>query len=135
MDAYHAPATTAEAATENANARARAGARSRLIRWGIVLAAAIAVLLVPVPHGITPASWRLLAIFVATIVGSIARPAPGGAVVLLGVSAIALSGALPVEEALKGYADPIVWLVLVAFCISCGMVKTGLGRRIAFLFI
>ena len=65
MDAYHAPATTAEAATENANARARAGARSRLIRWGIVLAAAIAVLLVPVPHGITPASWRLLAIFVA----------------------------------------------------------------------
>jgi DASS family divalent anion:Na+ symporter len=133
MDESYVP--TIEQITEHAPTRSRADARSRLIRWGIVVASALAVLLVPVPHGITPAAWRLLAIFVATIVGSIARPAPGGAIVLLGVSAIALSGALPVEEALKGYADPIVWLVLVAFFISCGMVKTGLGRRIALLFI
>jgi len=55
--------------------------------------------------------------------------------VLLGVTALALTGALPVGEALRGYADPIVWLVLAAFMISRGMIKTGLGRRIAFLFI
>src|SRR4030095_7127992 len=79
--------------------------------------------------------WRLLAIFVATIIGSILRPVPSGAIVLLGVTAIALVGALPVDQALKGYADPIVWLVLAAFFISRGMIKTGLGRRIALLFI
>ncbi len=106
-----------------------------LLRWGIVLAAGLIVLLAPIPAGITPNSWRLFAIFVATITGSIVRPLPAGAIVLLGVAAMAFSGVLPVEEALAGYSDPIVWLVLAAFFMSRGMVKTGLGRRIAFLFI
>jgi DASS family divalent anion:Na+ symporter len=109
--------------------------KSRLIRWAIVLLAGLAVLLVPVPTGITNQSWHLLAIFVATIVGSIVRPVPGGAMVLLGVAALALTGTMPVEGALRGYGDPIVWLVLAAFFMSRGMIKTGLGRRIAFLFI
>src|SRR4029078_4158787 len=42
---------------------------------------------------------------------------------------------MTINEALTGYADPVVWLVLAAFFISRGMIKTGLGRRIAFLFI
>jgi DASS family divalent anion:Na+ symporter len=92
-------------------------------------------MIIPVPDGITPASWRLLAIFAATITGSIVRPLPGGAMVLLGVTALPLFKVLKIEEALTGYADPVVWLVLAAFFISRGMIKTGLGRRIAFLFI
>jgi divalent anion:Na+ symporter, DASS family len=113
----------------------RIPSRGKLIRWAIVLLVAMAVLLVPVPDGIAPKSWRLLAIFAATITGSIVRPVPGGAMVLLGISAVALTGVLSVDEALAGYADPIVWLVLAAFFMSRGMIKTGLGRRIAFLFI
>jgi DASS family divalent anion:Na+ symporter len=109
--------------------------RSRVIRWAIVLGVAGAVMLVPVPAGITPQSWRLLAIFAATITGSIVRPLPGGAMVLLGVAALPLFKVLRIEDALTGYADPVVWLVLAAFFISRGMIKTGLGRRIAFLFI
>ncbi len=118
---------------ESAETHSKIG--SQLVRWGIVLLAGLSVLLIPTPEGITPNSWRLLAIFVATITGSIVRPVPGGAVVLMGVSAIALTGFLPVRDALSGYADPIVWLVLAAFFMSRGMIKTGLGRRIAFLFI
>jgi divalent anion:Na+ symporter, DASS family len=38
-------------------------------------------------------------------------------------------------RALAGYGDPIVWLPLAAFFMSRGMLKTGLGRRIAFLLI
>ena len=108
---------------------------SRLLRWGIVLFVAAAILLIPVPTGITPQSWRLLAIFAATITGSIVRPIPGAAVVLLGVTALPVFRVLTINEALTGYADPVVWLVLAAFFISRGMIKTGLGRRIAFLFI
>lgn len=111
------------------------GFRSRLLRWGIVLFVAAGILLIPVPSGITPQSWRLLAIFAATITGSIVRPIPGAAVVLLGVTALPVFGVLTINEALAGYADPVVWLVLAAFFISRGMIKTGLGRRIAFLFI
>src|SRR5215218_3032706 len=109
--------------------------RSRLLRWGIVLLVAVGILLIPVPTGITPQSWRLLAIFAATIMGSIVRPIPGAAVVLLGVTALPVFKVLTINEVLTGYADPVVWLVLAAFFISRGMIKTGLGRRIAFLFI
>lgn len=104
-------------------------------RWLIVCISTLAILLVPVPTGITPESWHLLAIFTGTIVGSIVRPVPAGAVVFLGVAAIAVTGTMAPREALAGYADPLVWLVLCAFFMSRGVLKTGLGRRIAFLFI
>ena len=107
----------------------------RVLKWALVLGSALLILLLPVPAGITPQSWRLLAIFVATIAGCIVRPIPGGAIVLLGVTAIMLSGALTPAEALRGYSDPIVWMVLAAFFISRGLIKTGLGRRIALLFV
>lgn len=128
--------------------------RSLALRWAITIFAGVAIYLSPVPEGITPQSWRLLAIFAATIVGSIVRPVPGGAMVLLGIAALMLTKAMPVSEALAkvttdpkaletlrlksalaGYADPVVWLVLAAFFMSRGMIKTGLGRRIALLFI
>ena len=109
--------------------------RDLLIRWGIVLAVVAGILTAPLPDGITERSWRLLAIFIGTIVGSIVRPVPAGAMVFLGVAAVALTGTLTPAQALGGYADPIVWLVLCAFMISRAIVKTGLGRRIALRFI
>jgi DASS family divalent anion:Na+ symporter len=55
--------------------------------------------------------------------------------VLLGVVATAVFGAVRIEKALSGYADKYVWLVLAAFFISRAMIKTGLGHRIALLFV
>lgn len=126
-----------DTARDDARAAAPAGGRqsSQLLRWAVVVAVALGIAFTPPPAGVTPQSWRLLAIFAGTIVGSIVRPLPGGAVVLLGVTALALTGTLSPADALRGYADPIVWLVLAAFFISRGMVKTNLGRRIALLFV
>src|SRR5919199_1377593 len=104
--------SVAEASQAEAEAVERAQRRATFIKWGIVLLSGLALTLTPAPSGITPQSWRLLAIFVATIIGSILRPVPSGAVVLIGVATVAFTGALPVEQALRGYADPIVWLVL-----------------------
>src|SRR5262245_25880990 len=98
-----------------------------LLRWTAVLMTGLCVAVVPPPAGITSQAWRLLAIFFATIAGSIFQPIPGAAMVLLGVSATAFTGALPISEALAGYGNPIVWMVLAAFFISRGMVNTGLG--------
>src|SRR4051812_25564842 len=106
-----------------------------LLRWLIVLLTGVLIAVIPPPDGVTRQAWILLAIFVATIVGSIVQPMTGSAVVLLGVIATALFGALPIEKALTGYADKYVWLVLAAFFISRAMIKTGLGQRIALLFI
>jgi len=104
-------------------------------RWLLTLGAGAAVLALGPPDGITQNAWQLFAIFIATIIGSIVRPAPAGAVVLFGVCAIAVTGTMTPAEALKGYSDPLVWLVLSAFMISRGVMKTGLGERIAYLFI
>ncbi len=132
-------------------------AGSQFVKWAIVIGSGLAVAVITPPDGIKPESWRLLAIFVATIIGSIVRPLSGSAMVLLGLTALAVTKSMPLSEAalktlsnptdlkavetlrlksiLGGYADPVVWLVLAAFFMSRGMLKTGLGRRIALLFI
>src|SRR6185295_5521724 len=104
-------------------------------RWATVIGVGLVIAVMPRPTGIPVSAWNLLAIFVATVVGLTLQPIPGGAMVLLGVSASVLLGVQPVAKALAGYGDPIVWLVLAAFFMSRGMIKTGLGRRIAFLLI
>jgi divalent anion:Na+ symporter, DASS family len=108
---------------------------SAFVRWLVVLAVPAVVLIIPAPPGVATNGWRLFAIFSATIVAMILQPLPIGAVVLLGVSAVAVFGVLPPAMALAGYADPIVWLVLCAFFIARGVINTGLGRRIGFVFI
>ena len=75
-------------------------------RWALVLSIATAVLIAGPPNGITPQSWRLLAIFLATIIASIVRPAPMGAVVFIAVCVLAITGTMTPTDALKGYADP-----------------------------
>ncbi|MBK8147544.1 MAG: DASS family sodium-coupled anion symporter [Acidobacteria bacterium] len=104
-------------------------------KWLIVLACGFGIALFPAPEGVAPKSWTLLAIFIATIVGSIVQPLSGSAMVLVGVIATVVFGVLEPKEALKGYAEPVVWLVLAAFFLSVGMIKTGLGRRISLLFV
>src|SRR5918997_238339 len=96
------PSVTNTSTSANAGGARHQTRRGRIIKWGVIVMAALAVAFAPVPNGITPQSWRLLAIFLATIIGSLLRPVPGGAMVLLGVSAIVVTGALPVDQALRG---------------------------------
>lgn len=105
------------------------------LKWLIVLGCGLLIAAIPKPDAVTREAWTLLAIFVATIVGSIIQPMTGSAMVLLGVIATAVFGALPIEKALSGYSDRFVWLVLAAFFISRAMIKTGLGHRIALIFV
>jgi DASS family divalent anion:Na+ symporter len=108
---------------------------SILVKWLIVAGCGLGISAIPLPAGVTRESWTLLSVFIATIVGSIVQPLPGSAMVLLGVVAVAVFRALPIEKALSGYADRYVWLVLAAFFISRAMIKTGLGHRIALIFV
>jgi DASS family divalent anion:Na+ symporter len=98
-----------------------------------VLFAAIAYL-IPHPAAVTPQGWRQAAIFVSVIVGMIVEPLPASALVLLGLTAMVASGT-PMREALGGFAEPSVWLVIVAMLIARALLDSGLARRIALLFI
>lgn len=70
-----------------------------------------------------------------TILGLILKPIPTGNMALLAIVALCLTGTLTLEEVLSGFSLPTIWLVVVAFFISRGIVKTGLGERIAYLFV
>jgi len=91
--------------------------------------------LVPRPAAITPEGWRLFGVFVATMLGLVLQPIAGGALVLMAVTLAVVVGGLTLEKALAGYADPSVWLVMGAFMISRALIKTGLARRIALIFV
>src|SRR5213593_997596 len=89
----------------------------------------------PRPATVKPEGWRLLGIFLAAVAGLMLHPLPGGAIVLIAITAAAVSGTLPIAQALGGYANPSGWLVLAAFFVSRALIKTGLARRIALLFV
>ena len=89
----------------------------------------------PPPPGLEPKAWHLLIVFLCTIAGIILKVLPMGAVALIGLSLATITQTLPLKETLNSFSSPIVWLVLSAFFISRGFVKTGLGSRIAYYFM
>lgn len=105
------------------------------VRAAVTALVGIAIWCTPVPEGVDPKAWNLFAIFVATIVGLILQPVPMGAIVLIGVTLSTLTGTLAIGEALNGYGNPTVWLIVVAFLFARAFSKTGLGRRVAYVFI
>ena len=78
---------------------------------------------------------HLFAIFVATIVGIIVKALPMGAVAMVGIAATALTGTLSIADSMSGFSDVVIWLIVLAFFISRGFIKTGLGARIAYTFM
>ncbi len=103
----------------------------KLRKWLIILTGAYCGLLLGRNQELAPQACLFLSIFLGTILGLIFQPIPGQAMVLLGILLTALSGILPIEKALSGYSEPIVWLVLTACLFSRGMIKTHLGKRIS----
>jgi DASS family divalent anion:Na+ symporter len=108
---------------------------ARPVRLLLTILVGATIWLSPHPEGMDPRAWQLLAIFVATIVGVVARPLPMGAVALLGVVTTVLTGTLSITEALSGFGNRVIWLIVVAFLIARGFIKTGLSMRIAYGFV
>jgi len=97
--------------------------------------------LIPIPEGVSPDAWHMLALFIATIVAIIGKVLPIGAIAIIAVTAVALTGVTndtpsgAISDALSSFSSPLIWLIGIAVMISRGLIKTGLGRRIAYYFI
>ncbi|HYF76994.1 MAG TPA: DASS family sodium-coupled anion symporter, partial [Symbiobacteriaceae bacterium] len=109
--------------------------RTKLTRALIVLLAGVIIWFLPPFGGLKPQAMHLTAIFVSTILGLILQPLPQGAVVLLGVAVTAITGTMTIGDTMAGFSDATVWLIVAAFLFARGFIKTGLGRRIAFLLV
>ncbi|HWV71816.1 MAG TPA: anion permease [Pseudosphingobacterium sp.] len=97
---------------------------------------------IPPPEGVNEQAWHLLAIFLSTILGIIIKAASMGTMCMLAIAAIALFQILApgdpgksITLSLKSFGDKVIWLIGISFFIARGFIKTGLGKRIAFLFI
>ena len=108
------------------------------------VAVAIALIIwfvIPVPAGVTANAWHLLALFVATIAAIIGKAMPIGALSIVAIALVAVTGvtnATPggaIADALSSFANPLIWLIGVSIMISRGIIKTGLGARIGYLCI
>lgn len=108
---------------------------SSKLRASITLLVAIAIWSLPPPVGVEPRAWRLFAIFAATIIGLILQPMPMGAIVFFGITVAAVTGTLSINEALNGYQDSTVWLIVGAFLFARAFSRSGLGLRVAYVFI
>ncbi|SHG84689.1 anion permease [Flavobacterium defluvii] len=108
----------------------------------ITLVIGLIIWFVPTPSGLTPEAWHLFAIFISTILGIILKAASMGTMCMIAVGVTAFTQVLAPESAgdsitfaLSGFGNKVIWLIGISFFIARGFIKTGLGNRIAFLFI
>ncbi|MDQ1805280.1 anion permease [Chryseobacterium sp. PTM-20240506] len=108
----------------------------------ITFAVALIIWFIPEPDGVTADAWHLFAIFAATILGIILKAAPMGTMCMMAIGFTALTQVIApgdagksITKALSGFGDKVIWLIGISFFIARGFIKTGLGNRIAFLFI
>ena len=119
------------------------------IDWKAVAPLALggAILLSPVPAGLSAQAWQFFALFVTVIAALILEPIPAAAIGLMGVTFGAALIMVPGEAgapgttadglrfALSGFSNGTVWLIFTAYMFSLGYEKTGLGKRISLLLI
>ncbi|QEY24281.1 DASS family sodium-coupled anion symporter [Neisseria animalis] len=106
---------------------------------------------IPIPEGVSPQAWHLLALFVGIIAGIIGKAMPIGAMAILGITLVALTGVTvpeladgepvknpagqAIKDALSSLNNSLIWMIGIAIIISRGLLKTGLGMRIGYLLI
>lgn len=97
--------------------------------------------LIPVPEGLTPEAWHLLAMFIGVIAAIIGKAMPIGAISIIAIALVAITGVTSgsptkaIQDSLSGFSNQLIWLIGAAVMISRGIIKTGLGRRAGYLFI
>lgn len=96
---------------------------------------------VPVPTGVDPDAWHLLAMFIGVIAAIIGKAMPIGAIAIIAITLVAITGVTntspsgAIQDALSSFANPLIWLIGISIMISKGLQKTGLGARLGYLFI
>lgn len=107
-----------------------------IVKISAILVIGLAIYFIPPPAGVDPRGMHMLGIFVATIVGLILQPLPTASVALIGLALAMITGSMDATtEALVGFGNGAVWLIVAAFFIAEGFLVTGLDRRIALWFV
>jgi DASS family divalent anion:Na+ symporter len=101
----------------------------------VVLLIGLLMWFMPVPKGLDVQAWHLFVIFIDAIFAVIIGAMPIFTASILALSVSVLSGVLTPKQAYSGFSEDFILLIVVAFLIARGVIKSGLGKRIAFLII
>jgi divalent anion:Na+ symporter, DASS family len=103
--------------------------------WLLPLLVGGIVWLLPPSSEVNQQTWHLCAIFLATIISFITKPMPMGAVGIIALTICVVSNTLTIEQGLSGFSDKTVWLTVSSYVVARAIIKTGLGTRIAYIFV
>ncbi len=109
--------------------------RLRLAKQCAPFALVLGIWFAPIPAGLTGQAWHLFAIFAAAIFSVIISAFPLLTAAMLAIAAAVLTQTVDPAKAFAGFANSSVLLVVVAFIVASGVVKSGLGRRISLIVV
>jgi DASS family divalent anion:Na+ symporter len=114
----------------------------KLVPAAVALAIGLLIwFVIPAPEGVRQNAWQLLALFVGTIAAIIGKAMPIGALAVIGITLVALTGVTSdkpseaIADALSSFGNPLIWLIGASIMISRALIKTGLGARIGYGFV
>ena len=107
----------------------------KLLPTAVVVALTLVIwFVIPVPAGVAPDAWHLFALFMGTIVGIISKAMPLGALSIIAIALVAVTGvtnpgkpAAAMVDALSGFANPLIWLIVIAVMVAMAVLKDRLG--------
>ncbi|WP_041632648.1 DASS family sodium-coupled anion symporter [Maribacter sp. HTCC2170] len=105
------------------------------VKRSITLLLGVIIWHLPIPWDLTPDAWHLFAIFFTAIIGVLLEALSIFTASIIALVAVVLLRVLPPEKAFSGFSESFILLILAAFLVAKGIIKSGLGRRIAFLLI
>ncbi len=107
----------------------------RWIKRIITLALGLIIWHLPIPWDLSPDSWHLFTIFITAIIGVLMEALSIFTASVIALVAVVMLRVLTPEKAFSGFSESFILLILAAFLVAKGVIKSGLGRRIAFLLI
>ncbi len=88
-----------------------------------------------IPWGIEPKAWQLFVLFISAIFAVLIDAFSIFVASLLAMTLAVLAQVLDTNKAFSGFSEGFMLLILSSFLISNGVVKSGLGKRLALILI
>lgn len=95
----------------------------------------VLICLIPKPDSVPVNGWHLLAVFIFIIVACALGAMSLGLASFVGIFVLSFTHIITIKEAFSSYSESLIWLIVCADCLSIGITKTGLGKRLAYNII
>ncbi len=90
---------------------------------------------IPAPGDVTPQAWHLFAIFITCILAVVIGANPILTTAIIAAVFAIFLGVLDPVKAYSGFGKSFILLIVVAFLVANGVIKSGLGNRMAYVLV